>query len=196
MRTRLRAAQWLSVLLLAYAGAGHAALGGAAETFDTQASTLVAGVSAAGTAYLVRNTLLATGTRVSEYVSAGGVVFAVTWDGPMLPDLKVLLGKHFDTMVAESARRPVRGPWAHRAGYARGGHQFRRPYARLRRQRLDSGATAGRLQHRGTALTPPPAAPAALPRFQRLQRFLSSGGRRAFHCGARRRSDPGCSGRR
>ncbi len=110
MRTRLRAAQWLSVLLLAYAGAGHAALGGAAETFDTQASTLVAGVSAAGTAYLVRNTLLATGTRVSEYVSAGGVVFAVTWDGPMLPDLKVLLGKHFDTMVAESARRPKAGP--------------------------------------------------------------------------------------
>ena len=98
----------LLALLLAYAGASHAALGGAPEQFDTP-TTVVPAVSAAGTSYLRRDTILATGTNVSEYLTAGGVVFAVTWDGPMLPDLKSLLGKYFDTMVAESAKAPRAG---------------------------------------------------------------------------------------
>jgi len=98
----------LLALLLAYAGAGHAALGGAPEQFDAP-TTAVPAVSAAGTSYLRRDTILATGTNVSEYLTAGGVVFAVTWDGPLLPDLKALLGKYFDTMVAESAKAPRAG---------------------------------------------------------------------------------------
>ena len=98
----------LLALLLAYAGAGHAALGGAPEQFDAP-STAVPSASAAGTSYLRRDTILATGTQVSEYVSDSGVVFAVTWDGPLLPDLKALLGKYFDTMVAESAKAPRAG---------------------------------------------------------------------------------------
>ena len=98
----------LLALLLAYAGASHAALGGAPEQFDAP-TTAVPGVSAAGTGYLRRDTTLATGTQVSEYVSASGVVFAVTWDGPLLPDLKALLGKYFDAMVAESAKAPRAG---------------------------------------------------------------------------------------
>ena len=98
----------LPALLLAYAGASHAALGGAPEQFDAP-TTLAPSVSAAGTSYLRRDTTLATGTQVSEYVSQSGVVFAVTWDGPLLPDLKALLGKYFDTMVAESAKAPRAG---------------------------------------------------------------------------------------
>lgn len=90
---------------MTYAGAGHAALGGPPEQFSAEGTTVVASVSN----YLTRETTLATGTQVREYVSAGGVVFAVAWDGPVLPDLKALLGKHFDTMVAESARLPKAG---------------------------------------------------------------------------------------
>jgi hypothetical protein len=96
-------------LLLACAGASHAALGGPPEQFDAQGTTVASVVSAAGSKYLTRDTTLATGTRVREYVSDRGVVFALTWEGPVLPDLKALLGKYFDTMVAESARLPRAG---------------------------------------------------------------------------------------
>ena len=105
----MRAAPFLSALLLAYAGVSHAALGGLPEQFNTEGTTVVSSVSSAVSNYVTRNTTLATGTQVREYVSDSGVVFAVTWDGPILPDLKALLGKYFDTMVAESARVPRAG---------------------------------------------------------------------------------------
>ena len=105
----MRATPFFSALLLAYAGVSHAALGGLPEQFNTQGTTLVSSVSSAGPNYVMRDTTLATGTHVREYVSASGVVFAVTWDGPFLPDLKALLGKYFDTMGAESARVPRAG---------------------------------------------------------------------------------------
>lgn len=96
---------FLTLLLVACPGVSHAALEGLPEQFKTEGTTVVSSVSN----YITRDTTLATGTHVREYVSGSGVVFAVTWDGPFLPDLKALLGKHFDTMVAESARRPRAG---------------------------------------------------------------------------------------
>jgi hypothetical protein len=36
------------------------------------------------------------GTNVREYVSASGKVFAVAWDGPVLPNFRQTLGKYFD----------------------------------------------------------------------------------------------------
>ncbi len=55
---------------------------------------------------------LESGTVVHEYVDAQGTVFAVSWSGPFLPDLKELLGSHFDAMVAHAgqARRAGRSP--------------------------------------------------------------------------------------
>lgn len=38
---------------------------------------------------------LPSGTRVVEYTDIHGTVFAVTWSGPYLPDLRRLLGRHF-----------------------------------------------------------------------------------------------------
>jgi hypothetical protein len=35
------------------------------------------------------------GMRVREYVGRDGVVFAVSWTGPVLPDLQRLLGTHY-----------------------------------------------------------------------------------------------------
>ena len=95
--------------LLAYASVSHAALGGLPEQFNAQDTVTVSHVTSAGSSYITRDTTLATGTQVSEYVAADGVVFAVTWEGPILPDLKALLGKYFDTMVAESAKAPRAG---------------------------------------------------------------------------------------
>ena len=105
----MRAAPFISVLLVAYAGASHAALGGPPQQFDMQATAVVSHLTSAGTNYLTRDTTLASGTRVREYVSAGGLVFALTWDGPTLPDLKALLGRYFDMIAAESARMPRAG---------------------------------------------------------------------------------------
>jgi hypothetical protein len=54
---------------------------------------------------------LESGTVVHEYVDAQGTVFAVSWSGPFLPDLKEILGSHFDTLVAHAgARRGGRSP--------------------------------------------------------------------------------------
>ena len=105
----MRATLFFSALLLTYAGVSHAALGGLPEQFNTEGTTVASSVSSAGSNYVTRDTTLATGTHVREYVSGSGVVFALTWDGPFLPDLKALLGKYFDTMVAESARLPRAG---------------------------------------------------------------------------------------
>ena len=38
----------------------------------------------------------ASGTMIREYVNPSGVVFAVAWDGPWLPDLKQVLGDQFE----------------------------------------------------------------------------------------------------
>lgn len=100
---------FFSLLLLAYAGASHAALGGPPEQFDTEGTTVVSSTSSVATNYVMRDTKLATGAQVREYVSGNGIVFALAWDGPVLPDLKALLGRYFDAMVAESARKPKAG---------------------------------------------------------------------------------------
>ena len=105
----MRATPFLLAILLAYAGVSHAALGGPPEQFNTEGTTVVSSVSTAESNYVTRDTTLATGTHVREFVSGSGVVFAVTWDGPFLPDLKALLGKYFDTMVAQSATMPRAG---------------------------------------------------------------------------------------
>lgn len=39
------------------------------------------------------------GTLVREYVSSTGLVFAVAWEGPTLPDLRQLLGDFFTSYV-------------------------------------------------------------------------------------------------
>jgi Protein of unknown function (DUF2844) len=50
--------------------------------------------SAAG--YAVHAIQTSAGTNVREYVSASGKVFAVAWDGPLLPNFRQTLGRYFD----------------------------------------------------------------------------------------------------
>ncbi|MEO7207346.1 MAG: DUF2844 domain-containing protein [Steroidobacteraceae bacterium] len=50
--------------------------------------------------YDVQEMMTDTGTRVREYSAHGGPVFAVTWSGAQVPDLKLLLGTYFDRYVA------------------------------------------------------------------------------------------------
>ena len=51
------------------------------------------------------------GTTVREYVSPAGIVFGVAWQGPSIPDLRQLLGSHFDEYIAAmETRRTRRSP--------------------------------------------------------------------------------------
>jgi hypothetical protein len=59
--------------------------------------------------YSVRSSILASGTAVREYVGSDGIVFAVTWSGPFLPDLNELLGDNFTLLKKESVRLPKAG---------------------------------------------------------------------------------------
>ena len=53
----------------------------------------------------------AAGHVIREYVSPSGTVFGVAWQGPSKPDLKQLLGSHFEKLRQEApATRASRGP--------------------------------------------------------------------------------------
>lgn len=45
--------------------------------------------------YTIHESVLDSGTTVTELATPAGVVFAVSWRGPVLPDLNALLGDYF-----------------------------------------------------------------------------------------------------
>jgi hypothetical protein len=47
-------------------------------------------------AYSVYELQSPTGTVVREYVSSAGRVFGVAWQGPFIPDLRLILGSYFE----------------------------------------------------------------------------------------------------
>lgn len=101
---------FLAGMLLACAGHALAGLGGppanlGSEISDSKAAT----VSTGQASYTQLTKTLQSGTTLQEYVAGNGKVFAVRWSGPYLPDLREILGGHFDTLVAESKARTGRG---------------------------------------------------------------------------------------
>lgn len=63
------------------------------ENDRVQMNAALRTTSAAG--YTVHEIQTATNTVIREYVSASGKVFAVSWQGPLLPDLRQTLGRYF-----------------------------------------------------------------------------------------------------
>jgi hypothetical protein len=59
--------------------------------------------------YISHETLLESGTSVQEYATPAGVVFAVAWRGPVLPNLGALLGGYFKTFIAETDQARAMG---------------------------------------------------------------------------------------
>ena len=60
---------------------------------------------ASTTAYTVRESHDTDGVTIREYVLPTNVVFAVTWQGPVRPDMTALLGSYFPNAVSRR-RRP------------------------------------------------------------------------------------------
>jgi Protein of unknown function (DUF2844) len=68
----------------------------------------------------------AKGVVVREYASSSGSVFAVAWEGPVLPDMKQVMGQYFDQYARAAQARRRHGPIIiHEPGLVveMGGHQ-------------------------------------------------------------------------
>ena len=53
--------------------------------------------------YRVHEMQLPSGTVLREYAGPDGKVFAVTWNGPFIPNLRQTLGRYFDQYAAGAA---------------------------------------------------------------------------------------------
>ncbi|MGO9085961.1 MAG: DUF2844 domain-containing protein [Candidatus Sulfotelmatobacter sp.] len=65
-------------------------------------------------AYTIHELTSPVGTVVREYVSPGGRVFAVSWQGPFIPEMKQLLGSYFPqySLAAQEQRERHLGRWS------------------------------------------------------------------------------------
>ena len=70
--------------------------------------------TSSGNSYTVHEIQAPTGVAIKEYASPVGQVFAVTWKGPIHPDLRQLLGPYYDEYVqAVRTQRAQRGGGGH-----------------------------------------------------------------------------------
>jgi hypothetical protein len=91
-----------AVAAAVFSGGSWAGLGAAPGHWPAQAAAArSATVSTGSSSFTVVQHQLDSGTLVQEFVDGSGMVFAVSWSGPFLPDLKELLGVHFDAMAAQ-----------------------------------------------------------------------------------------------
>jgi hypothetical protein len=97
------------VTALAFPTTSLAALGGDESSVAGDRAHMKASVRVTRTpSYAVHEMQSPAGTAVREYVSPAGIVFAVAWKGPFLPDLRQLLGVYFD-QFSRAAKAPHRG---------------------------------------------------------------------------------------
>ena len=100
-------------LLFLMAAPVYAELGGDEASIQTdQARIQAMRYIARGNTYSVHEMRTAPGTVVREYVSPAGKVFAVSWEGPAIPDLRQILGSYFAHLETAQFNRRGRGPMA------------------------------------------------------------------------------------
>jgi len=85
----------------------RAALGGSADSVEADRVSMKGLTRPAPTGTLQKQELqLPTGTVVTEYTNANGVVYAVTWQGRLMPNLRQVLGSYF-AAYQSAAQTPV-----------------------------------------------------------------------------------------
>lgn len=97
-----------SLVLAAFPfGSTLAGLGGAASSVDADRASLkgMVRVTSAPT-FVVHEITTVNGLQVREYRSPGGKVFAVSWRGPRIPDLRQLLGSFYGEFAQAAASTP------------------------------------------------------------------------------------------
>ena len=106
----------VATLAWALSSPAHAALGGTVDTIDADQARLSGArrnAAAAQPGVRVHSIVRADGSAVHEYVSASGVVFAISWHTRFKPDLDALLGAHAPAYAA-AARRAMAAPGVRR----------------------------------------------------------------------------------
>ena len=96
----------LGFSIVAMATPAFATLGGDAASVDADRVHVQGAVTniARTDRYTMDELQSATGTTIREYVSSAGRVFAVSWHGPFVPDLRQMLGEYFSRHQTEAAR--------------------------------------------------------------------------------------------
>lgn len=100
---------WAAVVGLVLSGSAWASLGGDRESVRSdrhawEASHSHSYISGA----TVHTQVLPNGITVRQYVDPAGLVFAVAWEGPVMPDFARLLGNYFPS-YQEALRQQKRG---------------------------------------------------------------------------------------
>jgi len=100
----------LAFVLALVSAPACAVLGGDESTVEADNAQLKASMKVAhAQRYTVHELTTPAGTVVREFVGPSGKVFAVAWSGPLMPDLRQLLGPHFGAFVERAADRNTRG---------------------------------------------------------------------------------------
>lgn len=93
-----RCAAGLALVFAAASVPAAAALGEDASSVLADQAQMQARLEITSAAkFSVQRLLLPSATTVTQYVSPAGMVFAVTWQGPAMPDLQQVLGRYFET---------------------------------------------------------------------------------------------------
>lgn len=102
---------WFALALAnqAWAALGQTPLSQASAVPAVPKPRLLASGAVLQTAYTTHESQLETGTLVREFADASGLVFAVTWRGPVLPDLRQWLGGYFGAFKQETDQQRVAG---------------------------------------------------------------------------------------
>jgi hypothetical protein len=121
MKTRftrsLSATALLTVLLgssLCISGRAHAALGGTVDSITADTGVLRGQLRSTGFVDYDMHQISSGQLVVNEYATRAGQVFAITWHGPLPPDLQQLLGTYFPRFQSAAAAAQQANPGVHR----------------------------------------------------------------------------------
>ena len=104
-----------SLIAAVLPSSARASLGGSVTTIDADRVHVEGALMriVRTDAYALHEIRSASGTMIREYANGSGTVFAVAWNGPFMPDLRQVLGGHFDryqtAMQARARTRTARG---------------------------------------------------------------------------------------
>ncbi len=100
-------------IVLSCAVDSRAALGGTASSVEADRVAVQGALMRMSRtdAFALHEIRSAAGTMIREYVSPGGTVFGVAWQGPWMPDLRQVLGDRFEPFqrAMQANRRARRG---------------------------------------------------------------------------------------
>ncbi|MCG7401495.1 MULTISPECIES: DUF2844 domain-containing protein [Caballeronia] len=85
----------LTILAIGASANAHAQLGAAGRASSASQGDVVHQAQSGLVKF--HETTDADGIVVREYVDSSGTVYAVSWRGPAMPDVRTLLGSHFET---------------------------------------------------------------------------------------------------